>query len=289
MYKNIIFYNHFGAGDIFESREFVKEISRQIKSENYFYAHGKNPRILLDLPFLKYITVDEECQSMTAVRENKEANSLLINTWIGRDGKYVLPGIGCTVEMLYKMYEDMLGIKLRGSPIDYIPSIDYSYYDISKITNFFNTEHTYKKYIYISNGNVQSCQAENFDFTPSILELSKRHPNFLFFVTQPIDNTSDNVLDANSLVDVQGFNLNEFSYLSTFCDVLIGRNSGPHVFSWVSQNCFDKSKLNITFSYRPECAHFVYKSEIPMKLFWSPAIQTENIVETIERIFERNL
>ena len=49
----ITFYNHFGAGDIFESREFVKDLMKILPADEYRYAHGKNPKILLDIPELK--------------------------------------------------------------------------------------------------------------------------------------------------------------------------------------------------------------------------------------------
>jgi len=42
------------------------------------------------------------------------------------------------------------------------------------------------------------------------------------------------------------FDLNEISYLSTFCDVIIGRGSGPYCFSHVKKNIFNENKTYIS-------------------------------------------
>ena len=55
MYEKIIFYNHFGYGDLFNSREFVKELMKLLPADMYFYAHNKNKRTLEDIENLKYI------------------------------------------------------------------------------------------------------------------------------------------------------------------------------------------------------------------------------------------
>jgi hypothetical protein len=44
------------------------------------------------------------------------------------------------------------------------------------------------------------------------------------------------------------FNLNEISYFSTFCDILIGRGSGPFSFCEVKEN-LDKIWVSITFPH----------------------------------------
>ena len=167
MDKKVIFYNHFGNGDIFESREFVKEYMAKIPADNYYYAHGKNPRILADIPELQFTEVTEVMDARHAAVITDDI--LYINTWIGRDGRYVLPGIGCVVENLYHMHNAIitgLGFEpLQKNMFDYIPSIDYSYYNTDNIDAFCK-EHPERK-VLISNGPVQSNQARNFDFTPA--------------------------------------------------------------------------------------------------------------------------
>jgi hypothetical protein len=177
------------------------------------------------------------------------------------------------------MYCDM-GFGLRGQPVDYIPIIDYTPFDTDRIKMFCEMNQG-KKMVFISNGNVQSNQAENFNFTPIITALADYFKDVLFFITTPIPYKMDNVIDANLLTDAKGCNLPELSYLSTYCHLIVGRNSGPQVFTWTRQNCFDPGKVNMTFSKAVECGHFVYSSVIPMKRLWSNETNLQKVANII--------
>jgi hypothetical protein len=288
MFDRVIFYNHFGAGDIFESREFVRAWMKLVPASEYFYAHGKNQKILRDIPELQYTQVTEDMQGMVDVAEKD--GTLLVNTWIGRNSKYVLPGIGCTVEKLFDMHNDMLrdhGFDpLPGTPLDYIPDIDYSYYNLENV-NFFMSNHTERK-VFISNGPVQSNQAFNFNFAPAIVRLAEAHPDISFLITSGIPEEMyakhDNLFYTEEIIrSAVPFDLPEISYLSLFCTTLIGRNSGPHVYTWVKRNCMDEGKTNLTFSYHIACNHFV-RSPILMKKYWTAVTDEDEVYRAIEEI-----
>lgn len=287
MFKRVIFYNHFGAGDIFESREFVKGWMKLVPAEQYFYAHGKNPRILLDLPELVHMEVNDKMNAMKDVFIDK--SDVYVNTWIGRDGQYVLPGIGCTVEQLFRMHNDMLRKRgfgqLDGQAVDYIPEIDYSVYHISNIDKFM-LERLEEK-ILIDNGRVQSMQAENFPMDGIIYTLADRYPHKSFILTHKIDEDRPNIFCTDDIIkSPDGFDLNEISYLSTFCSTLIGRNSGPHVFSQVKKNCMDETKRLVSFTYAITGASFVINTPIKLTKYWSDAIEEENVVQALVEIFQ---
>lgn len=291
MYEKVGFYNHYGNGDIFESREFVRTIMKLLPATEYVYYNGKSPRLLMDIPNLRVDNI-VPAKLLPTSPVIVEENSIYINTWIGRDSRYVRPGIGCTIEMLYKMYNDILrkfGVQLPGTPIDYLTTIDYSHFDILKI-GIEMGRYKDKKKVYISNGGVHSSQADNFDMTALIIRLAFHFPDILFFVTQSLGESSlINVIDANTMVSPRlNSNLMELSYLSTFCDVLIGRNSGPHVFTWTKENCAT-NKANITFSYRRECHHFVHDTPIAMKRFWSGATTTDEIFPIVQSIIKKEI
>lgn len=83
MYDYLTFYSNYGNGDIFESREFVREMMQSISAKEYYYAHSKNGRMFADIPNLKYTEI-------TTFMDDRKSffkldNSLFINTWIGRD------------------------------------------------------------------------------------------------------------------------------------------------------------------------------------------------------------
>lgn len=291
MYNKIILYNSFGAGDVQESREFAKAWMKLVPANEYYYAHGKNPRILLDIPELKHIPITS---IMNPRRQIWEANNeLWVNTWIGITGKYLLPGIGCTVERMYDMYNDMLSVynlgKLPGTPIDYIPSIKYDYYNIDKATDFAMNRRG--ELIFIDNGLTQSLQAENFDFNPIIEDVANNNPDKTFIVTQPFVTyiSRNNIFTAGDIIGSNEFNLPEISYLSLFCSTLIGRNSGPHVFTQVKQNVFDPKKKLLSFTYHVLGSSFVVNTDVKITKYWSDDTTKEGVIQKIESVLNENI
>jgi hypothetical protein len=288
MYDQVIFYLAFGSGDIFESREFVKEWMRLVPAKKYCYAHGKNPRILKDIPNLEFKEFTVHMDSMKSVWDDDNGN-LYVNCWIGRDGKYVLPGIGCTAEKLYQMHNDMLAVygfgKLSGEPIDYIPRIYYDAYEIDEPTKFVFEKK--EELIFIDNGNVQSMQAENFNFNPIIRDIADTYPDKIFIVTHPIITNQENIFYTGNIIKQGlGFDLNEVSYLSLFCSTLIGRNSGPHVHTQVYQNVMDFKKKLLSFTYHPRGASFVVNTDVLIRRFWSGATNQQEVFNKICEVLE---
>ena len=287
MYNQIIFYNQFGAGDIFESREFVKAWIKLVPSEHYMYAHGKHPSILKDIKELEFKEFTEHMVSMRGVWDDNNGN-LYVNTWIGRDGQYVLPGIGCTVEKLYKMHNDMLSVygfgSLPGIPYDYIPTINYSLFNIKEVDRFMG-KHAEQKILF-DNGLVQSNQAFNFNFDSIIYEIADTHKDICFITSKPLPIPLDNVFSIGSIAksDGFGFDLNEFSYASTFCDILIGRNSGPHVHTQVKQNCDNPNKKLLSFTYEQQGSSFVVNTNVQIKKYWSNAVDDTGVINKIKEV-----
>lgn len=283
-YNQVIFYNHFGAGDIYESREFIKAWMNLVPSVRYCYSHGKDPRILKDIQGLEFKEVTIHMEPMRGVWDDSNGN-LYVNTWIGRDGKYILPGIGCTVEKLFDMHNDLLRVynlgQLTGNPIDYIPKIDYSTYNLNGCDEFLRQN--VKELIFIDNGLVQSNQAKNFDFIDIIEIIAKNHPEKIFLVTHPFMTVLDNVIGTGFITKQSGFDLNEVSYLSLFCKVLIGRNSGPHVFTQNRDNCSQGDKKLLSFTYEPQGASFVVNTPVQIQKYWHNCNDSqEGIIRKIE-------
>jgi hypothetical protein len=294
MYNIVGFYNSYGNGDIFESREFVRDAMKLLPAKNYVYYTGKSSRILMDIPGLGAISsgVPAVLDSMKPYILDKENNNLFVNSWIGRDSKYVLSGIGCTVEGLHRMWNDILkdfGVELSSSnPLDYITQYNYTQYSGIPQTLVFTGMLKEIKKVFISNGDVHSKQADNFSMIPMIEELAWRFPETLFFVSQKFPTTCENIIDANQFSNSElDSNLVELSFLSTFCDVTIGRNSGAHVFSWVRENCF-RPMTNITFSHQETGSHFV-RSDIPQLRYWHGGNNVPQLTKWAGNILERVL
>jgi len=219
------------------------------------------------------------------IAENVDDHVVYINMWIGRDGRYVLPNVGVVVENHYKMHNDMLKSmrlpKLSKEPFYYIPRIDYHVYVKKGVDNFVESN-TKERLILICNGNVHSNQAKNFDFTPVIGKICDTFPEYQFVETQKTELVKENLAYTGDIIgETPGTDLNEISYLSTFCDVSIGRNSGPHVFSQVLDNWVDKYKTNLSFTYAKNSSHFVLSDDLPMKKEWSGAEDTQGVFKKI--------
>lgn len=295
MFNIVGFYNSYGSGDIFESREFIRDVMRLLPARKYVYYTGKSSRLLMDIRDLEVVStgVPAVLDSMKPFVHDTVHGNLFFNTWIGRDSGYVLPGIGCTVEGLHDMWNDMLrpfSVQLSEDiPLEYLTSYNYSKYDIVGINEYMDSIVGTKK-VYISNGDVHSLQADNFDMTPMIIELARRFSTVRFFVTADKANlpTIGNIVNANSLIPNHlDSNLPELSYLSRWCGVTIGRNSGPHVFSWVKGNCL-RVMANITFSHTLTGSHFV-QSTIPQKKYWAGGNDVPQLTKWAGDVLERVL
>lgn len=287
MFNKVIFYCHFGAGDIFESREFIKEIMTSVQAGEYYYAHGKNPMILVDIEGLKYCKIDERMEVTT---ESKIIdNDLFINCWIGRNSKYVLPNIGCVIDKNYEMYNDILS--RRDLPLlsktfkEYLPDPDFTKFYLENVNKFIE-DTLGKRRVLICNGDVQSLQAQNFDFSPIIYELASRHKDTIFIETRGLPPKTENVFSSEWVIkSPYGIDLNEISYLALFCDVIVGRKSGPFVFAHSKAVWSDGNKKSLSFTYGKQGSHFVLQDDLfPLKKFWSPATDYETVLSEIERV-----
>jgi hypothetical protein len=88
-----------------------------------------------------------------------------------------------------------------------------------------------------------------FDFNPIISILADTFPEVTFYISNKSNVEKKNVVYVSDLLgECGGCDLNEISYLSTKCDVSIGRYSGPHTFTYVKENLMNPDMKFITFS-----------------------------------------
>ena len=293
MFENLRFFNSFGNGDLFNSREFVKELIEKIPAENYYYHHSKSERMFQDIPKLKSVRVTERCFNDRGF--SQIGNDLYINTWIGRDSKYVLPGVGCTIAMNLRMYNEILNqagldIRLSKELIDYIPTIDFTKLDNKYLDNInkFVEKYSHKRKILWSTGHVQSNQAINFDFEPMINIISGEYSDILFIVTEPSGVMRKNIHYTGDIIKSEdGFDLNEISYLSLFTDTFIGKPAGPFVFAQNKLNMLNDKKALLAFSYSPNCISLALTFVTPIMKVWSNASDIETVCEHIRKVIDR--
>ena len=278
MKNNIILYNHFHNGDIFFARMLINILIE--KYDITFYHNLKTP-LLNDIDGVNEINGIPE---ILPIHDNY-LDKFLVNTWIGQKGMIYVSKInnGCTFEnyvVLCKEISNFYSIEI-GEVEDLIPDINFQNLNgLDIIDDKLNSFGQFKKRVLISNGPVLSQQSINFDFTEIINEISNKHKDILFIVTEPINSHNINVICSDVLTSAKP-DLLYISYISTKCDIIIGRASGPHTFARIKRNLMDSNKTFISFNHTYSEGKF-YENQ-KSKFIWSNNYTYENIINTINQ------
>lgn len=283
--KAICFFNHYHNGDLFYNKEFVRDIMSKIPTQ-YYYAHTKDKKILSDLNIQP---AGLSAPDKIRMFEAKDQNIVCVNTWIGSYFD-LYPG-ECTLRFNYRMFQDIYNdlnkifeTSIKPEPIEhYLAKVDYSKFDVSSIDEYLKTDSNKK--ILFSNGPGLSGQCSyNGDMSDIITDIAKKNRDKTFIATQRFHSEESNVKFTSDIINVQGSDLNEISYLSRFCDVIIGKDSGPFCFTHTEENLMNPNKTFLSFGDDVTTSH-VYgldflKSDFIIEKFTS----LENLKSKIESI-----
>jgi len=279
MKKKIYLFNHFHNGDIFFSRILINLL------KDYYditYYHNLNPPLLIDLDFVEEIR---------GIPGNLDCNQNyvdqgVVNTWIGQNHMSYIHKIdnGFSFKNYMVLTEEILS-KLDvpfKSVNDMLPYVDFEKLNNTNKIKLLIQELTkkYKKLILISNGNVESCQSINFDFTPIISHLSSNNPDVLFILTEKNNIIKDNVIFTCDITNVKP-DLLEISFISTFCDLIVGRSSGPYTYSLNKENLLNENKTFISFNHNEIESSLFNKEFVKCKFIWSNNYGEESIKNII--------
>jgi len=254
----IYFYNNFHNGDIHYSRTFVKDIMNKLGDNDYCYLHNCDPSILKDIKKLKhnnsFISFDNwNLISDYPIKHNSQIirtdDNFFINTWVGqKDMSYIHTDkdISCSLYAHYNLYKDIYNeLSIPIEDIEYyIPEIDFNNINKSSIDKFISNN-KYEKIILIAN-NIPRTVRMDLDLNLLADKLSIDYPNVLIALTNKTELKRSNVLFIGDLISEP--NLNEISYFSKFCNIIVGFPSGPYVFTMIKDNLFEINKTFITIS-----------------------------------------
>lgn len=276
--KKILLYNEFHNGDLFYSRIFLKMLPPDFKIK---YFHNCKNGLFCDLP-----NVEEF--NLNFLNEYKQKENLQpINTWIGQDNYKFLTSVnhGCSFEnhlFLAKYLAQKINIFTNDDCNEYLPSINYTCIpNYNEISNIIKTlKRDFSHIILISNGDVQSGQSQNFDFSNIIQKLSLQHPKKLFLITNNIDKKNKNVIYTSDITNTTP-DLLQIGYISSYCDNIIGRASGPFCFSHTKENLLDSKKIFISFCNNKNEGIFYQKQK--SKFAWHNNYSSENIIEIVNK------
>jgi hypothetical protein len=231
--KNIVFYNQFHNGDIHVSRTFIKDISERLNVKIY-YHHGASFNILKDLNIIQ--SNDYSNKHFKADLILQDDDNIYFNTWYNIYSQ-AYRKYNISLKTLYENFKILYDfLKLEMYDLSYyIPEINFKAYDIDNIDNFFKST-KFKFFVYVSNGLTLSGQSVNFDFDIIIEKLANDFPNILFILSNESKIVKNNTIMSKDIILSKENDLNENAYISTFCDIIIGRYSGTYTFSIIKEN-----------------------------------------------------
>lgn len=256
--NKVTFFNHFHNGDLHISREFVRKIMQRVNSINpaitFSYAHSNDPCLLSDIPNLAYENINALGLNQFENLTNRNG-TVFINTWYAQQNYRYMNFHGMTLDCLYEAFNDScktlwgFGMEdLSNDPSSFIPTIDYSKFHIQNAQSWL-AQNPQKKII-ISNGSAMSGQATNFAMAPIISELAQVHQDKIFILTNQeggVHLPSNVVYSKDIIKKPAGSDLNENSFLTTFCDVIVGRASGVFSYAWTQQNMIQRAVKFVCF------------------------------------------
>jgi len=189
------------------------------------------------------------------------------------------------------MLDGLIKIKLKlPNTNECIPRIDYSYYNVEGIDKHIEeTKDKFRKRIFISNGDVHSGQCVNFSFDPIMINVIEKFKDCAFYYTSPTSRDHhlffraphlQNLFSTQEIIGINVCDLNENSYLSTKCDVIIGRASGPQAFAGVYDNFMDENK--IIYSITSNKYEGIWFTEGKHQYEWTDAGNQEGLEDRIK-------
>lgn len=282
MEKKIInLYNHFHNGDILFSRMIVNLLKSKFQIR---FHHTLTPPLFQDMPDVEEIPgIPSEFQTHDHFLTSLNHNA--INTWLGQGGmRYTnVVNAGCSFENHMELTKDIcnhVGVSVNEIE-EYLPSVEFQNLPNFERVNTLMSEYRskFRKIVLISNGDVHSMQSHNFDFHPIITQLSHEFSDVLFICTKSVDCVNPNMINVDSITQILP-DLLYISQISTFCDVIIGRASGPYCFSQIKENLLDDNKTFIAFSYNINEGKFY--SNLKSKFVWSNNFDSQNISKIIK-------
>lgn len=286
----LCFFNFYHNGDLFHSKPFVREIVQRLGNENVLYAHNKDPIVIEDLG-INTIRL-QGLSDKVKFAKTEDPDMFFVNTWIGSYFD-TYPG-ECTLVFNMKMWADIyteinsvFQTDLKLGPIEnYLPYVDYHKFNLRDVKLYLDTDNRSK--LLFCNGPALSGQCEyNGDLREIIERLAVENSHKTFFVTHKIENMPANVVYTGDVIKSNRCDLNEVSYISLHCNLIVGRNSGPFCFASVRENLIDPAKTFYAFGHQEtDCftlgvdkkANFIFENyESPGQLYLS----IKKLVESI--------
>lgn len=258
----IDFYQYGHNGDAITSKEFIRQVITECPMFDYTLYHTVDAKVLQDLNIKFVPLVDQFDLSKKFYRsKNYLAISIGCSTYtpphFGPAHKNNQPPyyfkLGIHLNMLRQMWGDIFDIINEHCSTNltvreanyYLPTIDYDKFDIKKIDEFISIDSNKK--ILLCNGPTLTGQSFAEDFSDILPDICNLHPDKTFICTKSFNTNIPNLKFTNDIIGMQGSDLNEIGYLSRSCDLIVGKHSGPFMFTLTKENLLDPTKIFLSF------------------------------------------
>jgi hypothetical protein len=153
-------------------------------------------------------------------------------------------------------------IKLREEKESYLPTIDFSKFNVASIDEYLEQAKDRKK-ILICNGAPKSGQSFAYNMESFVHTVAGKFPNIDFICTEKFEVTLSNILFTDDIIKdteveekrapwedrpVNNCDVQEISYLSEHCNAIVGKNSGPFVFCETKNNYMNPNQKYLSFN-----------------------------------------
>lgn len=253
----IAFFNPYHNGDLYHSKEFVRQVISVVGNENVIYFHNKDPKVIADLGIINGRINGLNYKFNYWFWQEKDL--FLINTWVCAYYDLFPDQGACTLKFnmlmwkeIYAKINEILNTNLELGPIEnYVPYVDYTKYDINAVEDFIQDNRETK--LLFCNGPALSGQSKyNGDMRKIIVDNAQKHPDKLFITTHKIRSDLTNIIHTSDITKNEVCDLPEIAYLSRTCSLIVGRNSGPFCFASNRETLNDPTKTFYAFGSKCE-------------------------------------
>jgi hypothetical protein len=231
----INFYNNFNNGDIHFSRGLINLVKKTYPNYQYNFLHKNKKGILKDMSFINELDLNEKCAQNKGV--SFYDGEIYINTWYGQnDFIFLRQNGGCTLKTVMAISSyifSQLNKTINFEEETLYPTVDFKNFTVPNTTKNFK--------ILICNSESLSEQSNNVNLDHMIDVLSDLYPEITFYVTKKTEITKQNIIYTSDITNITP-DLLEISYISTKCEIIVGRGSGPYSFSILLENIKDDRK-----------------------------------------------
>jgi hypothetical protein len=268
---------------------------RQRPDLEIVYAHNYYPHLLVDAG--KFISTKEIPSNLLAGVGNekmyvdKENNCVYINVhifpWkrnpIEPNGNWAM-----ITDNWLQIHNELsnLGIdfKFNDQPEAYIPATDYSFCKNLEAADNFLKETDGKIRLLFCNGYNRAHQSDVGNLSEPITRLSHEFPQCVFICTEEFSTNSENVKFTKNIFQLD-VDVNEIAYLSKYCSVIGGKNSGPYMHTHTKDNFFRTDVTFVAFGNRASDSYPCHiKWDNGCRYIHTYSTNTEQIVNILRNI-----